>query len=76
MKKVGRVNILDRLHRGVVYTCLGLTAYGTYLLGVRAHRYFTVTKPRREEAELRMLMEAKPVIDSETMVDHVPKLRG
>ena len=59
MKKVGRVNILDRLHRGVVYTCLGLTAYGTYLLGLRAHRYFTVTRPRKEEAELKMLMVDK-----------------
>lgn len=59
MKKVGRVNILDRLHRGVVWSCLGLTAYGTYLLGMRAHRYFTVIRPRKEEAELKMLMVSK-----------------
>ncbi len=41
MKKAPKTHILDRLHRGVVWTCIGLTAYGTYLLGWRVHRYFT-----------------------------------
>lgn len=47
--------ILDKIHRGVVIACIGLTLYGTVLLGNRAYRYFTVVKPQRELVELRLL---------------------
>uniref|UniRef100_A0A182QD97 Cytochrome c oxidase assembly factor 3 mitochondrial coiled-coil domain-containing protein n=1 Tax=Anopheles farauti TaxID=69004 RepID=A0A182QD97_9DIPT len=55
MKKQSRNLLLDRLHRGVVYTCMGLTLYGSYMLGVRVYRYFTVIKPARQAEELKML---------------------
>lgn len=57
MKKAPRTHILDRLHRGVVWTCIGLTIYGSFLLGRRVQRYFTVVKPRRDEEDMRMLRE-------------------
>ena len=55
MKKIPTSRILDKLHRGVVITCMGLTLYGTALIGHRVYRYFTVVKPQREIAELKML---------------------
>ncbi|KFB41504.1 AGAP002439-PA-like protein [Anopheles sinensis] len=55
MKKQSKNLLLDRMHRGVVYTCMGLTLYGTYMLGVRVYRYFTVIKPARQAEELKML---------------------
>lgn len=51
-KKMRSSVILDRLHRGAVYTCLGLTAYGGYLLGWRVYRYFTVIKPARDQQQI------------------------
>lgn len=47
---------LDVAHRTVVCACIGMTLYGTYLLGHRFYRYFTVIKPDRELEE-RKLME-------------------
>lgn len=55
MKKVPSAKILDKLHRGVVITCIGLTLYGTALIGHRAYRYLTVIKPERADRELKML---------------------
>lgn len=48
--------VLDKIHRSLVWGCVGLTAYGFYLAGLRVHRYFTVLKPAGEERErLRQL---------------------
>lgn len=55
MKKVPTKRLLDNLHRGVVYTCMALTLYGTALIGHRVYRYFTVVKPNRELSELKLL---------------------
>lgn len=49
--------LLDRMHRGAVWTCMGLTLYGTYLTGVRVYNYFTITRPMRKQQELEMLRE-------------------
>lgn len=43
--------VLDKIHRTLVWGCVGLTAYGFYLAGWRVHRYITVLKPAREERE-------------------------
>ncbi|KAM7346507.1 uncharacterized protein ACRADG_006411 [Cochliomyia hominivorax] len=56
-KRVSANTLLDKLHRGAVYTCLGVTLYGTFLLAMRAYRYYTVIKPEREKAELQMITE-------------------
>lgn len=57
LKKRPNIHILDRLHKGFVIACIGVTAYGTYLLGWRVHRYFTVIQPAKKEHELRMIKE-------------------
>ncbi|XP_011211920.1 uncharacterized protein LOC126760350 [Bactrocera neohumeralis] len=56
-KRVRVNNILDKLHRGVVYTCIGVTLYGTFLLGMRVHRYLTVVRPQRQAEQLKMIEE-------------------
>lgn len=56
-KRVRVSNILDKLHRGVVYTCIGVTLYGTFLLGMRVHRYLTVVRPQRQADQLKMIEE-------------------
>jgi Cytochrome oxidase c assembly len=70
MRRAAKNQMLDRMHRGVVYTCLGLTAYGSYLLGMRVYRYFTVIRPQRQEEELRMI-QAGAVSD----LDKAPTLK-
>ncbi|XP_073828055.1 uncharacterized protein [Musca autumnalis] len=47
-KRIGGRGLLDKLHRGAVYACIGVTLYGTFLLGMRGYRYYTVVKPERE----------------------------
>ncbi|XP_054728138.1 uncharacterized protein LOC129237419 [Anastrepha obliqua] len=54
-KRVRVNNILDKLHRGVVYSCIGVTLYGTFLLGLRVHRYLTVVRPQRQADELQKI---------------------
>lgn len=56
-KRLGGNTLLDKLHRGAVYSCLAVTLYGTFLLGMRGYRYYTVVKPEREKAELQMITE-------------------
>uniref|UniRef100_A0A1L8DZV1 Putative cytochrome oxidase c assembly n=1 Tax=Nyssomyia neivai TaxID=330878 RepID=A0A1L8DZV1_9DIPT len=75
MRKVPKRDMLfDKLHRGVVWTCMGITVYGTYLLGVRVYRYFTVIRPAQQQRELEMLKEnAQP---SAAMLDKIPELKG
>jgi len=56
MRKIPKTSFfLDKLHKGVVVACIGLTLYGTGLIGFRVYRYFTVIKPQRDMADLQML---------------------
>ncbi|XP_058446477.1 uncharacterized protein LOC131427370 [Malaya genurostris] len=55
MKRQAKNRLMDRMHRGVVYTCMGLTLWGTYKLGMGLYRHFTVIKPAYKAEELRML---------------------
>jgi hypothetical protein len=71
MKRAGKNLMLDRMHRGVVYTCLGLTAYGSYLLGLRVYRYFSVIRPQRQAEELKMIQAGA----SDSSLDKAPTLR-
>lgn len=72
MKKsrINRNTIFDKLHRGVVYTCIGVTLYGTFLLGLRIHRYITVIRPERQRQELKMIEEG-----SHENLDKAPELK-
>lgn len=68
--------ILDTVHRSLVLGCVGLTAYGFYLAGLRVHRYFTVLKPAGEERkrlkELELLSEGQE--KSEYLLPEPPQL--
>ncbi|XP_055855532.1 uncharacterized protein LOC129918816 [Episyrphus balteatus] len=68
--KINRITILDKLHRGAVYACVGVTLYGTFLLGLRVHRFFTVVKPERQRQELKMIEEG--TLEN---VDKTPELK-
>lgn len=57
---INRGAILDRLHRGTVWVCIGLTVYGTYLTGARIYNYFTVVRPANKLKEIEMLREGAP----------------
>jgi len=56
-------NILNKIHRGIIWGCVGLTCYGFYLAGLRVYRYQTVLKPlgeeRRKQKELELLREGQ-----------------
>lgn len=56
-KRLPGSNVLDKLHRGAVYTCLAVTFFGTFMLGLRGWRYYTVTRPERQKADLQMIEE-------------------
>lgn len=55
MKRPAQSLLIDRMHRGFVYTCMGLTAYGSYLLGLRVYRFFTVIKPEVNAYQQQLL---------------------
>ena len=47
--------LIDKLHKGFVLSCIGVTLYGLGVAGHRAYLYFTVTRPARAEEQLRQL---------------------
>lgn len=69
MKKAPKTQFLDKLHRGAVWTCIGLTIYGTCLLSHRLYHYYFYMKPKRIE------MEKIEQTSNDTLIDHSPKLR-
>ncbi|XP_053696406.1 uncharacterized protein LOC128743769 [Sabethes cyaneus] len=81
MRKQSKNQLLDRLHRGVVYTCIGVTLWGSWVLGTRLYHYYTVVKPARRAEELRMLeagASTGPALASATggQLDTAPTLRS
>lgn len=52
--------LLDKLHRGAVWVCIGLTCYGTYLTGMRVYNYLTVVRPANKQKEIELLQEGAP----------------
>ena len=67
MRKVPKAMFIDKLHRGAVSLCIGVTVIGTALFGVRIYRYFSVIKPMRQEQELKMIQEGS--------IDNAPTLK-
>ena len=67
--------VLDSLHRGAVLCCVGVTAYGLYLGGLRVHRYYTVIRPayleKQRVQQLELLEEGK---DSQEFLPEAPSL--
>ncbi|XP_044743732.1 uncharacterized protein LOC123305954 [Chrysoperla carnea] len=74
-KKMRPSLILDRLHKGFVCACLGLTVYGGYLLSLRAYRYFAYIKPMREQQKLKSQEELLAEGSSDKIVDSAPEIK-
>lgn len=55
-KRLNNNALLDRLHRGAVLTCLGVTVVGTLFLGTKLYYYYTVIKPERQKTEFKQLI--------------------
>lgn len=51
--------LLDKLHKGFVVTCMAVTVAGLGVAGYRAYMFFTVTKPAREAEQLKKLQLEK-----------------
>ncbi|XP_057666916.1 uncharacterized protein LOC130900381 [Diorhabda carinulata] len=65
MKKYPYKNaILDKLHRGFVYSCIGLTLYAGTYIAVHYFNYFTQIKPEKDHKSLlenqQLLAEGAP----------------
>jgi hypothetical protein len=78
IKRRTRNKILDTLHKGVVLTCVGATVYGCVLLGLRAHRYFTVIRPQHKMKEIEenkhLLIEGTETSEK-SLQDSAPELK-
>ncbi|KAJ0177165.1 hypothetical protein K1T71_007174 [Dendrolimus kikuchii] len=61
MKKYARSHLYDKLHRGSVLVCIGLTLYGSVLLADHFYKYFKYVRPQIEAtkaaAEKELLAE-------------------
>jgi len=63
--------VLNKVHRGIVWGCIGLTGYGFYLAGLRVYRYHTVLKPIGEER--RRLQEADLLVEGRDTSEFLPE---
>jgi len=48
--------IADLLHKGFIWTCVGLTGYGLVIGGFRVYNYIYVTRPHRQALEKQKLL--------------------
>lgn len=76
MKRPIQSQLVDRMHRGFVYTCMGLTAYGGYLLSLRVYRYFTVIRPETLAYQQQLLQHGGLATDQTAGGDNVPQLKA
>ncbi|XP_019865079.1 uncharacterized protein LOC109594312 [Aethina tumida] len=55
MKKTPSRNsaLVDKLHKGFVLTCIGVTIYGFSMLGLKYYNYLTKTKPLLDQQKLK-----------------------
>lgn len=76
MKKTARRSlILDKLHKGFVLTCIGVTLYGLTHFGMRWYNYFAVLRP---EAKRRELLEKQKLLSegsSDVLIDSAMNLK-
>ncbi|XP_047104673.1 uncharacterized protein LOC124741220 [Schistocerca piceifrons] len=73
LRKKAANELLNKLHRGFVLSCVALTIGGCGLLGMNTFRYFTVVRPaikeRQLEAQQELLGEG-----AETLTDAAPSV--
>lgn len=66
---------MDRLHKGVVVACIGVTVLGTVYLGLAGYDYFMVFKPQTKQ---RQLLEKQTLLaegSSDNLKDVAPTLK-
>lgn len=76
MRRLPKTNVLlDRLHKGFVVTCIGVTAVATLYLSYSAYNYFAVYKPTAKQKQLvekqQLLLEGS----SDNLQDTAPSLQ-
>lgn len=76
MKKLPKRSILlDRLHKGFVVTCVGITLLGTVYLCASAYNYFVVYKPTMKQRQLLEKQQLLAEGSSENLKDVAPTLK-
>ncbi|KDR10027.1 hypothetical protein L798_15689 [Zootermopsis nevadensis] len=78
IKRRTRNQVVETLHKGVVLTCIGVTLYGCFLLGMRFHKYFTVTRPMKKIKEVdenKHLLQEGVDASEKDLKDNAPQLK-
>lgn len=57
-----RSALVDKLHKGFVYTCIAVTIYGFSYMGLRYYRYVSEVKPKRLLENQNLLAEGSSEI--------------
>lgn len=76
MKKIPKRSVLlNRLHKGFVLGCIGITALGTIYLGTAGYNYFMVHKPKAKELKLLEKQQLLAEGSSDNLQDAAPTLK-
>lgn len=57
LKKVPKTRLVDKFHRGFVYTCIGATIFGTINIAWIGYNYYMYQRPIRKAEALRRQQE-------------------
>lgn len=68
MKRAVWNDILTKMQRGVVYTCIGSTILGLALIGISGYRYTTTVQPIKK-AKIKIESEELLSEGRETLAD-------
>lgn len=75
MRKFGRNYVFDSLHKGGVVACIGLTLYGTALLGRFGYNYFMNVKPELKAKQELINVELLKEGASDTIIDKAQNMK-
>lgn len=68
LKRRRREKLYDKLHRGFVNTCIGITAAASLYIGYKAYEYFRYIRPlqlaQSQLVEKELLLEGKSIEES------------
>ncbi|KYN30875.1 hypothetical protein ALC56_14687 [Trachymyrmex septentrionalis] len=67
-KKRKKERLFDRLHKGVVSVCMGVTVIGTLMIGYKVYEYFRYVRPLQQVQsklmEDELLLEGRNIEDT------------
>lgn len=64
LKRSPTNRFLDKLHRGAVWVCMGVTIYATSYLVYRGYAYYANVRPQKKIEELNFIQEGAHDKDS------------